>query len=81
MRTFRLNRKVDISGVSGTGVVAEGVEFHDGQCALSWFGSHHTIEISPSIEDVVDIHGHEGSTELIWGVEDEHGREGEEPGV
>ena len=27
MQTFRLNRKVDHSGVAGTGVVAEGVQF------------------------------------------------------
>lgn len=66
MRTFRLNRKTDISGVSGTGIVAEGVQFHDGQCALSWFGAFHTIEISPSIEDLMKIHGHGGATTLEW---------------
>lgn len=66
MRTFQLVRKVDVSGVSGTGVVAEGVEFHDGRVAMSWFGKFHTIEVAPSIEDIVAIHGHEGATEVVW---------------
>lgn len=30
MRLFKLHRDADETGVSGTGVVAEGVEFHDG---------------------------------------------------
>ena len=40
MRLFKLQRKVDCSGVSGTGVVAEGVEFDDGQVALRWLTAH-----------------------------------------
>lgn len=62
MRRFLLVRKEDVSGVSGTGNVAEGVEFHDGQCVLSWFGQHHTIEVSPGVETIIAIHGHEGRT-------------------
>lgn len=66
MRRFVLNRKKDVSGVSGTGEVAEGVEFHDGQCALSWFGRYHVIGIYPTLADIIAIHGHEGQTEIIW---------------
>lgn len=66
MRTFQLQRLEDVSGVSGTGIVAEGVQFHDGQCAVSWFGSHHTVEIAPSIDTVMAIHGHGGKTVLVW---------------
>lgn len=66
MRTFRLVRKEDVSGVSGVGVVAEGVQFHDGQIAVSWFGKHHCISVWPHIEDVVAIHGHEGKTIVEW---------------
>ena len=33
-RRFLLLREEDISGVSGTGIVAEGIEFYDGVCAL-----------------------------------------------
>lgn len=73
MKRFLLVRSEDISGVSGTGVVAEGVEFHDGQCVLSWLGRFHTIEVVPTIEAVVPpieaietIHGHEGRTRIQW---------------
>jgi len=62
MRTFKLVRHEDVSGVSGTGVVAEGVIFHDGQVAVSWFGKHHCVSVWPNIEDVEAIHGHEGRT-------------------
>ena len=76
MKTFKLVRKEDVSGVSGTGEVAEGVIFHDGQVALSWFGRHHTLEIAPNIDDVIAIHGHEGKTTVVytdvelWGDDD-----------
>lgn len=66
METFQLVRAEDVSGVSGTGVVAEGVQFHDGQCVLSWFGSFHTIEVSPNVEQLLAIHGHNGKTVVRW---------------
>lgn len=66
MKQFWLNRKEDASGVSGVGVVAEGVQFHDGQCVISWFGQLHSIAVYPSIETLVAIHGHEGKTEVVW---------------
>lgn len=66
MRTFKLIRKEDVSGVSGTGTVAEGVEFHDGQCVVSWFGKYHSIEVHPNIETVMAIHGHQGKTEVVF---------------
>jgi hypothetical protein len=66
MRTFRLIRNEDVSGVSGTGEIAEGVVFHDGQTVLSWFGKYHTIEIFPHVDDLIDIHGHGGKTELTY---------------
>lgn len=64
--TFILERSEDVSGVSGVGKIAEGIVFHDGQVVLSWFGQHHTIEICPSIDDVIDIHGHDGRTKVKW---------------
>lgn len=66
MRLFQLNRREDPSGVSGTGIVAEGVEFHDGQVALSFFGQHHAVEILPNIRTVAAIHGHGGKTTIVW---------------
>ncbi len=66
MRAFTLVRKVDVSGISGCGSVAEGVVFHDNQVVLSWFGQYHSIEVHPSIESVMTIHGHHGSTIVEW---------------
>lgn len=64
MVMFELVRYEDVSGVSGTGVIAEGVVFHDGQVAMSWFGQFHTLEILPDLQTVTRIHGHEGRTEV-----------------
>mgnify|MGYP001578878706 CR=1 FL=1 len=66
MRRFHLKRAEDLSGVSGVGIVAEGVEFHDGQCALSWFGQYHTVTISPNMATIEGIHGHHGLTVVEW---------------
>ena len=66
MRTFKLVRDEDISGVSGIGIVAEGVVFHDDQVVLSWFGRHHTIEVCPTMADVIAIHGHSGATRIVY---------------
>ncbi len=63
---FYLMRHQDVSGVSGVGRVAEGIIFHDGQVALSWFGFHHCVSIWPSIESVEAIHGHGGMTAIDY---------------
>lgn len=59
-------RTEDISGVSGTGVIAEGCQFHTGECMLVWFGKIHTTNRYDSIEDLIAIHGHEGRTYIEW---------------
>ena len=66
MRRFQLVRSEDLSGVSGIGLIAEGVQFHDGQCVLSWFGRLHTVEVAPNIQTVIAIHGHDGRTVIQW---------------
>lgn len=66
MRRFHLNRLVDVSGISGTGIIAEGCEWHDGQVTLSWFGRYHSQEQWHSVEDMMAVHGHGGTTKLEW---------------
>jgi hypothetical protein len=66
MRRFQLERHEDASGVSGVGVVAEGVEFTDGNCAMRWLTATASTAFYASAEDVVTIHGHEGRTRLVW---------------
>jgi hypothetical protein len=64
MRRFNVIRKKDISGISGTGLVAEGVEFHDNQVCVSWFGKHQIVEVSKDLDTWKAVHGHGGSTVL-----------------
>ncbi|MDX2973673.1 hypothetical protein PWY87_10450 [Kribbella solani] len=65
-RRFRLIRHQDVSGVSGTGPVAEGVQFSDGAVALRWYGDYPTTTVWDGIESVVAIHGHGGATVIEW---------------
>jgi hypothetical protein len=65
-RRFRLIRHHDVSGVSGTGPVAEGVQFTDGAVALRWYGDYPTTTVWDAIESVIAIHGHQGATEVEW---------------
>jgi len=66
MRRFELHRGADVSGISGTGIVAEGVEFTNGMCAITWNSPHRTVTFSESIKSVGAVHGHEGSTKIVW---------------
>ena len=65
-RLFVLNRKVDATGVSGTGIVAQGVLFANGKCALAWVTAFTSITVYDSIDDVEAIHGHDGQTVIEW---------------
>lgn len=67
MRLFRLIRDEDVTGVSGTGVVAEGIEFSDGRVAIRWIvGEHRSTVTWDNINAVIAIHGHNGATILDW---------------
>jgi len=68
MRMFQLVRDVDVSGVSGTGVVAEGVEFTSGVVALTWRSEWPTSVVfhDRGIASVEAIHGHGGATRIEW---------------
>jgi hypothetical protein len=65
IRTFYLDRPTDVTGVSGTGVVAHGVVFEDGTTVVRWLGEHRSTVVWPSLEDAVSIHGHHGTT-FVW---------------
>lgn len=66
MRQFHLVRDVDVTGISGTGVVAEGVEFTDGWVAMHWTTSLMSWCFYRSAAELEEIHGHNGSTRLEW---------------
>lgn len=64
MKLIQLTRYEDVSGVSGTGLVAEGIMFRNGQCVISWLGEHSSLEIHPNLQSIIDIHGHGGKTKV-----------------
>jgi len=67
MRRFQLYRKRDISGVSGTGIVAEGVLFGNGSVALRWLTNGvHSIVIHQNVQAMMKVHGHNGATIIHW---------------
>lgn len=65
-RRFVLNRVEDATGTSGTGIVAEGIEFSDGSVALRWRSSVKSTAVYETIKAVAAIHGHGGRTQVLW---------------
>lgn len=68
-RRFQLYRREDVNGMSGTGVVAEGIVFRDGSVAYKWLTSPGTVQYAEStdgIEAVEHIHGHNGRTTIRY---------------
>lgn len=56
-----------MSGVSGVGAVAEGVEFSTGRVALQWLtGPNRSIALHDSLLSLRHVHGHAGRTEVVW---------------
>ena len=70
MRRFYLERKTDVSGVSGAGKVAEGCQFDTNWCALIWLTGKAAMSYYPDIETLDQIHGHQGATQVVW-IDDE----------
>lgn len=61
-------RDEDVSGVSGTGPVAQVVEFDSGEVAVSFYpftADVPNVIVYHSIEDAEKIHGHGGRTKLV----------------
>lgn len=67
-RRFELHRDVDESGISGTGIVAEGVEFTDGVVALRWQTDWPASVVfhDEGVVAIEHVHGHNGSTRIVW---------------
>lgn len=64
LRQFILVRHKDLTGTSGTGIVAEGVVFEDGQAVLKWLRKPYSLGVYPSLKNLLDVHGHEGNTQV-----------------
>ena len=58
MRRFTMRREQDVSGVSGTGNVLEGVQFSTGVCVIHWLTPppRGSISVFDSLEQFLVIH-------------------------
>lgn len=65
-RRFELHRDTDVSGVSGTGVVADGILWPDGSANIRWRGAMPSVVFWHSMEHAEAVHGHVGSTRFVW---------------
>lgn len=67
-RRFELHRDEDVTGISGTGLVAEGVVFRDGVGCLRWLTEWPTSVVfyDRGEEAIEAIHGHGGKTRIVW---------------
>lgn len=75
MRCFTLHRCEDETGVSGTGVVAWGVQWPDGSVSLRWQGATPSFvnyegvdgsAVRQAVHHVQHVHGHNGKTVVRW---------------
>lgn len=67
MRRFVLQRDEDVSGVSGTGIVADGVLWPDGTCTVKWRGEYGTeVSHDRGMASIEHIHGHGGKTRIVF---------------
>lgn len=61
-RRFEMHRIEDPTGVSGTGHVADGIEFADGTVAVRWRTEFRSTTFFDSIADLKAVSGHGGKT-------------------
>lgn len=64
---FHLQRDTDVTGVSGTGIVALGVLWPDGTASVRWTGERPSIVFwDGGMADAEHVHGHGGATRIVW---------------
>lgn len=65
-RLFRLQRNQDVTGVSGPGHVADGVEFADGTVVIRWLSEYASTVVWDRLEEAMHVHGHDGATRAVF---------------
>lgn len=64
-KRFKLIRTVDVTGISGTGDIAYGVQYPDQSCALFWL-KHGTHGYYKNIGQLRDIHCYNDNARVEW---------------
>lgn len=62
MRRFMMLRRVDETGVSGTGHIADGVVFDDGTTVVRWRTATPGLTSFATLDHAKAVHGHDGKT-------------------
>lgn len=65
-RRFNVYRTTDVSGVSGTGLIAEGCEMSNGRVLMQWLTPYQSVSFFDNIKSLETIHGHGGNTVVKW---------------
>ncbi len=73
-RRFQLHRDTDITGASGTGLVADGTIWPDGTVSIRWRGDRPSVVFWEELSHAYAVHGHGGHTRFVW-LDDEQGHE------
>lgn len=73
-----LVRNLDVSGVSGTGTVAQIVQLANGKFVLAWVGDHPSTTIWDDLDGILAVHGHDGATVIRWADGEVQVRAGED---
>lgn len=78
---FWVVRDKDVTGISGTGIVADGCTFPDGTTVVRWRevtgpnydrGVRATTVVFPDLQSVEALHGHNGATRLVFPDDDDY---------
>jgi hypothetical protein len=63
---YEMWRRHDVSGISGKGRVAFLTEYPGGKVTLAWCsGEVHSVSVYDSLDELMQIHGHDGATVLV----------------
>lgn len=65
IRVGHIFRHEDDSGISGTGRVAEWIEYSDGEVVVHWLSHTPSTNHYRNMKQVEAIHGHNGKTKLV----------------
>ncbi len=65
-KRFILIRDIDETGVSGTGIVAEGFQLPTGRVVIEWHVTPFAIGIFSSLQELIQVHGHGGKTRVLY---------------
>jgi len=71
LRAGYVDRSEDASGVSGTGRVAEWVEYTDGTVVVRWISNLASTNVHPNMKAAEQVHGHGGRSAFVESIREE----------